>query len=160
MNRFGTIFIAALVIALRAAHSVEQPVNFSREIRAVLSENCFACHGPDDQKRKAKLRLDTKEGAFATVDGAHIIKPGSSAESELFKRITSTDPDEVMPPPKSGKKLTAAQVDLFKRWINQGAKWETHWAFEKPVRPELPKVADNSWPRNEIDYFMLSKLEQ
>jgi hypothetical protein len=166
MNRFRTILALALAtiatfgIAPRLTWSADQPVNFSREIRPILSEYCFACHGPDEGQRKAKLRLDNKEGAFASKDGSHIIKAGSTAESELIKRLVSTDPEEVMPPPKTGKKLTSAQIDLFKRWIDQGAKWETHWAFEKPLRPELPKVKDTAWPRNEIDYFVLDKLER
>jgi hypothetical protein len=160
MNRFGAILIVAAAAAARFTHAADQPVNFSREIRPILSEYCFACHGPDQEQRKAKLRLDTREGAFGSSDGAHIIKPGSSAESEVFKRLASADPDEVMPPPKFGKKPTSAQIDLIKRWIDQGAKWETHWAFETPVRPELPQVKNTSWPRNEIDNFVLAKLEQ
>ncbi|HVK59150.1 MAG TPA: DUF1549 domain-containing protein, partial [Candidatus Kapabacteria bacterium] len=160
MIRCGYMLLAALAIALGAVRAAEQPINFSREIRPLLSEYCFACHGPDDQQRKAKLRLDTKEGVISSKDGVHIIKPGASDDSELIKRLVTSDPDEIMPPPKVGKKLSAAQIDLLKRWIDQGAKWESHWAFEKPVRPALPKVQDQSWPKNEIDYFVLEKLEQ
>ena len=163
MNRFRTPLVMALAgfgFAARLTYCADQPVNFSREIRPILSEHCFACHGPDEEQRKAKLRLDTREGAFAAADGTKTIKPGSSADSELIKRLLSSDPDEVMPPPKTGKKLTSAQIDLFKRWVDQGARWETHWAFEKPVRSDLPKVKDAAWPRNEIDYFVLEKLEQ
>jgi hypothetical protein len=153
------VALSAGMGVLRLAHAAEQPVNFSREVRPILSENCFACHGPDQEQRKAKLRLDTKEGAFASKDGVHIIKPSSSADSELIKRLLSPDEDEVMPPPKTGKKLTTAQIDTLKRWVDQGAKWETHWAFEKPVRPELPKVKDAAWAKNEIDHFIREKLE-
>lgn len=154
------MLLAMLALAtVELARAAEQAINFSREIRPILSENCFACHGPDEQQRKAKLRLDTKEGAFASKDGVHIIKPGSSGESELIQRLITDDQDDVMPPPKVGKKLSAAQIELLKKWIDQGAKWETHWAFEKPARPELPKVKDTSWPKNEIDYFVLEKLE-
>jgi hypothetical protein len=155
----------ALSLAWRPAAATVEPgvggatVNFSRDIRAILSEYCFACHGPDEGQRKAKLRLDTKEGAFSSKDGKHIIKPGASGESELIKRLLTQDEDEVMPPPKVGKKPSEAQIGLLKKWIDQGAKWETHWAFEKPVRPELPKVKDTAWPKNEIDYFVLEKLE-
>ena len=159
MSRCGYMLLLALPLALGWAEAAEQSVNFSREIRPILSQYCFACHGPDEEQRKAKLRLDTKEGAISSEDGVHIIKPGASGESELIKRIMSGDEDEVMPPPKDGVKLSAEQIELLKRWVDQGAKWETHWAFEKPVRPELPKVKDTSWPRNEIDYFVLEKLE-
>lgn len=154
------IFALALALQLSGAENQSQPVNFSREIRPILSEYCFACHGPDEQQRKAKLRLDTKEGAISSKDGAHIIKPGASGESELIKRLITRDEDEVMPPPKVGKKLSSVQIDLLKKWVDEGAKWETHWAFETPKRPELPKVTDSSWPKNEIDHFVLAKLER
>jgi len=139
------------------ARAAELPVNFSREIRPILSENCFACHGPDEEQRKGKLRLDTRQGVFEHKEA---VKPGDSARSELIKRLLATDEDDVMPPPKTGKKLTPAQIDLLKRWIDQGAKWESHWAFEKPVRPPLPEVKNTAWPRNEIDRFILEKLEK
>ena len=160
MLKCANRLLVALLLVLVHAKATAQTVNFSREIRPILSQNCFACHGPDEEQRKAKLRLDTKEGAIASKDGVHIIKPGASGESELIKRLLSSDGDEVMPPPDSGKKLTAAEIDLLKRWVDQGAKWETHWAFETPKRPELPKVKDTAWPKNEIDYFVLEKLER
>ena len=94
--------LVALLLVLVHAKATAQTVNFSREIRPILSQNCFACHGPDEEQRKAKLRLDTKEGAIASKDGVHIIKPGASGESELIKRLLSSDGDEVMPPPDSG----------------------------------------------------------
>ncbi|HEV8544552.1 MAG TPA: PSD1 and planctomycete cytochrome C domain-containing protein [Verrucomicrobiae bacterium] len=161
MNR--ALYLTAMLLAF-ATHAFagesSAPINFSREIRPILSENCFTCHGPDPGQRKAKLRLDTKEGAFEVKDGKPVIKAGDSSESELIRRITTTDEDDLMPPGKSGKKLTTAQIDLLKRWIDQGAKWETHWAYQKPVRPPLPDVKSKSWPRNEIDYFVLGKLEK
>src|SRR5688572_12889784 len=160
MLKCANRLLVALLLVLVHSVAAGQTVNFSREIRPILSQNCFACHGPDQEQRKAKLRLDTKEGAIASKDGIHIIKPGSSSESELIKRLLSSDEDEVMPPPKSGKKLTAAEIDLLKRWVDQGAKWETHWAFETPKRPELPKVKETAWPKNEIDHFVLEKLER
>lgn len=160
MNWREHTLLALAVLNLLTVNAADPQVNFSREIRPILSQHCFACHGPDDQTRKAKLRLDTKEGAISSKDDVHIIKPGSSGESELFKRLTSSDPDEVMPPPKDGKKVSVAEIELIKKWIDQGAKWETHWAFEKPVRPELPAVQDGSWPKNEIDFFVLEKLER
>jgi len=136
-------------------------IEFNRDIRPILSDNCFACHGPDENKRKAKLRLDRKEGAFSPAKSGELpIVAGDLAKSELIKRVSSTDEDEKMPPPKSGKKLTPQQIDLLKKWVAQGAKWQNHWAFEKPQRPEIPQVKDKKWPRNEVDYFVLNRLEK
>jgi hypothetical protein len=159
MTRLGFILLL-LFSAFNWCSRAEQPVNFSRQIRPILSENCFTCHGPDDGQRKAKLRLDTPEGAFAIKDGKTVIKAGDSANSEVYKHISSQDPDEIMPPVKSGKKLTEEQVALIRKWIDEGAKWETHWAFQPPVRPSLPEVKKTDWPRNEIDRFVLAKLEE
>jgi hypothetical protein len=136
-------------------------IEFNRDIRALLSDNCFACHGPDDKERKGKLRLDVKEEALKEAkSGGHAIVPGDVKNSELIARITSKDEDEVMPPVKTGKKLTPQQIDLLKRWIAEGATWQTHWAYEAPKRPELPKVKDGKWPKNAIDHFVLAKLDQ
>jgi hypothetical protein len=136
-------------------------VDFNRQIRPILSENCFRCHGPDEKERKAKLRLDTRAGALKELrSGGHAIIPGHANKSALVERILAADPGERMPPPKSNKKLTAEQIDLLKRWIDQGAKWSEHWAFVPPTRPALPPVKDKSWPRNAIDHFILARLEQ
>jgi hypothetical protein len=130
------------------------PVRFSRDILPILSENCFQCHGPDDKARKAKLRLDTQEGARA------VIVPGKSAESELVRRITSDDPDERMPPPRTNRTLTARQKELLRLWVDQGAPWGKHWAYETPLRPDMPAVKNAAWPRNPIDRFVLARLER
>src|SRR5213593_1856386 len=136
-------------------------IDFNREIRPLLSENCFKCHGPDEKERKAKLRLDLKDEALKPAkSGDFAIVPGDVARSKLIERITSKDPDEVMPPPKTGKKLNPQQIDLFRRWIQEGAKFVNHWAFLKPVRPPLPPVKDDHWPKNEIDRFILARLER
>ena len=112
------------------------PVNYARDVRPILSDNCFACHGPDDRKRKAGLRFDTKDGAFAKLEGGSFaVVPGKPDESELVDRISSDDPDLKMPPRKSGKKLTAVQIAVLRRWVEQGAKTSTHWAFERPGNP-------------------------
>jgi hypothetical protein len=132
-------------------------VDFSRDVLPILSGNCFLCHGPDAHARKGDLRLDIKAGALRDKDP--VIVPGKSDESEFVRRVTSDDPDERMPPPKSGKTLTPAQVELLKRWVDQGAKWGKHWAFETPRRPEPPRVRDDRWPRNPIDRFVLARLE-
>ncbi|HJT77665.1 MAG TPA: PSD1 and planctomycete cytochrome C domain-containing protein, partial [Gemmataceae bacterium] len=161
----GALAAVALPLARsetpRPAAPAPQPaVDFSRQVRPILSENCFACHGPDESQRKARLRLDTKEGAFGKLrHGGFALVPGKPAESRLLARITADDPSEVMPPPKTGKKLTPDQIALLKRWVEQGAKWSTHWAFTAPVRPALPKVHDAAWPRDPIDYFILARLE-
>ena len=132
------------------------PVNYARDVRPVLSDTCFACHGPDDQKRKAGLRFDTKGGAFAKLESGSIaVVPGKPDESELVDRIESHDPDLQMPPKKSGKQLTAAQVAILRRWVEQGRETSTHWAFEAPVKSALPAVKNAGWPKGEIDRFIL-----
>ena len=133
-----------------------EPPNFSRDILPILSDNCFACHGPDAKAREAELRLDQQEGALRTEKP--IILPGKSGESELMKRILSTDPEAVMPPPKSGRKLTAPQKELLKAWIDSGAKWGKHWAFEPIRRPVVPEL--KSQIRNPIDAFVRARLER
>jgi mono/diheme cytochrome c family protein len=140
--------------------SPAQVVNYARDIRPILSDNCFACHGPDDHKRKAGLRFDTKEGAFTKLEsGSTAVVPGKPDESELVDRIESHDADLQMPPKKSGKQLTAAQVAVLRRWVEQGGKTSTHWAFEAPARPALASVKNGGWPRSDIDRFILARLE-
>ncbi len=140
--------------------SGQDTVRFNRDIRPILSDNCFACHGPDSAAREAELRLDTREGLFAERDGMAVVTPGQPAEGELWRRISSDDADERMPPADSGKSLTAAQVDTLRRWIEAGADWEPHWAFIPPERASPPEVSERSWPRNAIDHFVLSDLER
>lgn len=135
-------------------------VSFSRDIRPILSNNCFACHGPDEGKRKAELRLDTEEGTHAALKSGHaVITPGNRAGSALWQRITTEDMADRMPPVDSRKSLTANEIDLLGRWIEQGAKYERHWAFVKPAKHDPPAVAGELWPRNDIDRFILAKLE-
>jgi Protein of unknown function (DUF1553)/Protein of unknown function (DUF1549)/Planctomycete cytochrome C len=137
------------------------PVDFDRQIRPILSENCFTCHGPDEQQRKAKLRLDTREGLFGKLRGTgHAVVPGNPAESELLARILSTDDDERMPPAKTQKRLAPRQVELVKQWIAQGAPYAQHWAFVPPQRPGLPKLKTGGSMRNAIDHFILARLEK
>ncbi|HYV29331.1 MAG TPA: DUF1553 domain-containing protein, partial [Candidatus Eisenbacteria bacterium] len=152
---------AAGVLGANLRQPSTAKVDFNRDIRPIFSDICSACHGPDDNKRKAGLRLDVKESAFKpTKSGAVPIVPGDTKNSELLKRVTSTDDDERMPPPKSGKKLTTAQIDLLRRWIEQGAEYKSHWAFIAPERPDFPAVKNKSWPCNGVDYFILARLEQ
>jgi hypothetical protein len=143
-----------------AAHNgAEKPVDFNRDIRPILSDACFTCHGPEEKSRQGSLRLDTKESAFAERNGYLIIVPGSSATSRLYQKISSKDEAFRMPPAWSGKNLTPKQIELFRQWIDQGAKWQSHWAFDPPKRPAIPEVNDKSWPKNPIDYFTLALLE-
>jgi hypothetical protein len=136
------------------------PVNFAREIRSILSDNCFACHGPDNKQRKAGLRLDTKEGVLAKLSSGDVaVVPGNADESELIFRIESDDAEVRMPPKRFGKQLTAKQIKILRRWVEEGASWTTHWAFETPRKSEPPLVKDAAWARNPIDRFVLARLE-
>jgi mono/diheme cytochrome c family protein len=136
-------------------------VDFNRDIRPIFSDNCYACHGPDANKRKAGLRLDQKDGALAELkSGNHAIVPGKPDQSALISRVTTQDGDDRMPPLKTGKNLTSKQVDVLQRWIAEGAEWKKHWSFISPQRPELPAVQNQRWPQNPIDTFILARLEQ
>ncbi len=154
---FRSAGLIVTLVWLGGSVQAAEPVSFSRDVLPILSENCFTCHGPDAKVRKGKLRLDVKEEALRTNEP--VIVPGQSAESEVVIRITTTEADEQMPPPKSGRKLSATQIEILKRWIDEGAKWGKHWAFETPLRQEPPKTKDERWPRNPIDRFVLAKLE-
>jgi hypothetical protein len=137
-----------------------RPVNFARDVRPILSEHCFTCHGPDDAKRKGDLRLDTKEGAFTKrKSGEPLIVPRKPDESELIFRIESDDADLRMPPKKGGKPLSAEQVSVLRRWVLEGATSSSHWSFEPPRKQVLPTVKNGGWCINEIDRFILARLE-
>jgi len=135
-------------------------LEFSRDIRPILSNACFDCHGPDAGTREADLRLDTQEGAFAPRDGQPAFVPGKPAESEALRRILSTDPDEQMPPPTAKRKLTEAQIALLREWVEQGARWSTHWSYNPPVRPDVPETKQPDSVRNAIDRFVQARLER
>ncbi len=149
-----TAFSLALLLVVAAAGPSDEP-HYNRDIRPLLSERCFACHGPDSGTREADMRLDTFDGATASA-----IVPGEADNSELMARISSNDPDFTMPPPASKKPpLTSEQVETLRKWINAGAKYEPHWAYIPPQRPEVPIVNAKDWPRNDIDRFLLAKME-
>lgn len=157
MNRRSVLLVAALTLCgpmFSLQKTLGDEIDFDRQIRPILSEACFACHGPDEESREADLRLDVAEAAAA------VIEPGDAAASELFARLTESDPDLLMPPADSGKKLDASQIDLLKRWIELGAAYSTHWAFERPVRPATPNVKQKSWVKNPIDAFVAKRHEQ
>ncbi len=159
-----TIAISSLSVAfwcpaLGAAIAAEVSIDFNHDIRPILAENCFQCHGPDAAQRKAGLRLDTEAGAPGGFGERAVVVPGKPLASELIRRIRHPDPEERMPPPAK-KPLAAAEIRRLVRWVEEGAPWQQHWAFVTPRRPEAPAVADNSWARNEIDRFVLHRLEQ
>jgi len=152
--------LTSLSLLVLAGHAVAaEPLDFNRDIQPLLSENCYHCHGPDKANRKAGLRLDAEKEAKTEVDGLIAIKPGHSSESEIIKRIFSDDPDEVMPTPKSNRRLTTEQKEMLKRWVDEGAKWGAHWAFKKPQYPAVPEVQKPGFLAvNPIDSFVLKKL--
>jgi mono/diheme cytochrome c family protein len=150
MRRSLALFAAALLAGSAAA----QTVDFNREVRPILSNNCFACHGPDDKARKGDLRLDIPEAATKAL------APGKPETSELVKRVTSADRDEVMPPAKTGKKLSKAEIDVLTRWVKAGAKYSKHWSYVTPVRPGLPAVKNAAWAKTPVDRFILARLEK
>jgi hypothetical protein len=157
LRQFAGLLIAAAIVA--AAQADEQ-VDFARDIRPMLIDHCYQCHGPDAAHRKAELRLDLPSGATAKLPTGDVaVVPGDLAASELWRRITHLAPEERMPPPE-GKPLSAAQKDLFKRWIEGGARWPQHWAFVSPQRPQLPDLPAplRRWPRNAIDAFVAQRL--
>jgi hypothetical protein len=153
--------VVGLGAMLLPARGASDTVRFNRDIRPLLAENCYACHGPDPGSRKAGLRLDTKEGFFEkTKKREPAVVPGNLDKSELWQRVITTDEDDMMPPPDSHKVLKPAQKELLKKWILAGAPWEGHWAYIKPERPAIPNVKSSGFPiRNPIDAFVLAKLQ-
>lgn len=158
------LFPCSLVLSLfvgSVALTAEQPVDFNRDIRPILSNTCFKCHGFDEAKRQAGLRLDTAEGSVLKLEsGASAVVPGKPAESEILKRLTATDPGEKMPPAETGKTVTPQQIELIRKWIEQGAKYQGHWSFVAPMRPELPQVQTKERVKNPIDNFILARLDK
>ena len=161
VNRFYLMTGLAAAAALgQAQAALPEKVRFGVHIRPVLSHYCVQCHGPDEEHRKADLRLDMESGLFGGEGEDRIVVPGKPKESLLFQRITTHDKDDLMPPPESKLEMSAEEIALLERWISQGAKWEDHWAFVTPKTPNLPKVQQKAWPKNSIDFFTLAKLEQ
>lgn len=142
-----------------ASSHLRGEVDFITQIQPILSQNCYACHGPDEAAMEGGLRLDDREKALLGGDSGRVIVPGDPDASELIKRVTHRDPDEIMPPPAKKKALPQEQVLLLRQWIAEGAKWGKHWAFTSPQRPPIPEVKDRNWVKNPIDAFVLSGLE-
>src|SRR5262245_40302715 len=154
MPRTALLLALALLGSASPARAADAPVDFNRDVLYILSTNRFHGHGPDEKVRKADLRLDSERGANS------VLVKGKPDESEIIKRITAGEDDGMMPPRKTGKKLTAAEIDTLKRWVAQGAPYARHWSDVKPVRPALPAVKDTAWPRNAIDRFILARMEE
>ncbi len=158
----GRTAIVCLAITARVVHAAPPSggVEFNRDIRPIFSDRCYTCHGPDQANRKSKLRLDTEAGAKADLSGHFGIVPGDPAKSEVIRRITAGE-DLRMPPAWAGTaRLSEREISLLTRWIEQGAVWQKHWSFIPPVRRELPAVSEPNWPKNAIDYFVLSRLDR
>ncbi len=157
---FTKLAVLAIVChCLTAANAQSRErVDFSRDVLPILSANCFPCHGPDDQARQAKLRLDTRAGAFRIEHP--VIQPGNGKQSELVRRVSSQDPEVRMPPANSNRQLSPQQIELLRQWVDEGAVWSGHWAFETPRRPEVPHIREDAWSRNAIDRFVLARLKQ
>ncbi|PHS07379.1 MAG: hypothetical protein COA78_13535 [Blastopirellula sp.] len=162
MNYLSKISLTSFIAILTCCQfaSAEEPLDFNRDIRPILSANCFFCHGPDEETQEADLRLDTEDGLFADLGGYAPIVAGHPKKSEAFRRITSDDEDERMPPIDSNKELTTDQILLLKKWIEQGAKWNSHWSFDSPVKSTPPKVKQKKWARTDIDRYLLARMEQ
>ena len=152
--------IQSIVPACLTLSAVTAPADFSRDIQPLLAEHCYACHGPDAKTRKSGLRLDLREGAMSELkSGSRAIVPGDLEESEIIHRIFSKDPDEMMPPPDFRKGLNNEGREKLRAWVENGAKYEQHWSFRTVEKPEVPTVRNGNWPRNPIDNFILSRLE-
>lgn len=158
MSKCPIVFLAWST-ALASAAPVD-PLSFNRDIRPILSENCYQCHGLDSAARKAKLRLDREaDSRLELKSGVRAIVPGNLEDSELIHRITAADADERMPPTKAKKNLTPTQIALLRQWVKEGGKYEKHWSFIPPKAAPLPVVKQKNWPRNAIDHFVLARLE-
>lgn len=151
---FVSRLLVVLFVSVPLSPSAADDVDFNRDVRPILADNCFECHGPDEGSREADLRLDVLDDAIGWV-----IEPGDADDSSLIDRLLTDDSDVVMPPPHSKRRPTTKQIQLLKKWIEQGAKYEKHWAFVAPTRPVIPKVSDASWLRNPIDNFVASHFE-
>src|SRR5258708_6071012 len=153
------------LVPVAPARAAAGELDFNRDVKPILTGNCYKCHGPDAKERKGgtkerKLRLDVEEGAYAVYDGVIPIVPGHPEKSDVIARITTANSEDLMPPKDSGKTLSHSQKEVLKNWVAQGAKYARHWSYVKPVRPPLPNVKDKRWPRNGIDDFILARLEK
>ena len=157
----AVLIVATNRLAMQTGHAAEPTAVSFQQVRHLMSNTCFRCHGPDEKERQAGLRLDQRESAVSKLESGHVaISPGKADASELVRRINSTDPEVMMPPPSLNKPLSDADKKLLTKWIEQGAEYREHWSFVAPTRPARPTVKNASWPKNEIDYFVLARLER
>ena len=160
MRPHTLLFVFVSAVGISGSIFAADAVDFQREVRPILADNCYKCHGPDAATRKGKLRLDTRADALKGGRSKEpAIVPGKPEASDLIIRVESTEETEVMPPPKSGKKLTPQQATVLRRWVAAGAPYRQHWALVPPVRPVLPKVHDAGWMRTPIDALVLARLQ-
>jgi hypothetical protein len=169
-NKLLAIGVAVLALAGGSAGTAAEKgaIDYGRDVRPILSENCFHCHGQDSKKRMAGLRLDSFEGATATRGGRAALVPGQLQSSGIFQRITADNPARRMPPVSSNRRLSEEQIRILNRWIEEGGKYSKHWAFEPPVRPAIPATSparsparsNDPWVKNPIDAFVLDRLRQ
>ena len=156
MLRLVVIAVCVDLVGLTYAAEIE----FNRDVRPILSDVCFTCHGPDEGQRVSEFRLDVKEGALTDRNVGQSIVPHDASASQLYQRITSDDPERRMPPPDSGRVLKPDQIAVIAQWINEGAKWQEHWAFVPPTRPKPPATQQKDWCENGIDHFVLAEIER
>ena len=160
MQRASLSLLAFLIFGVSALRAeTPRTVEFNRDVRPILSDKCFACHGPDKGRRKGDLRLDVEKEAKAERDGGRAIVAGKPGESKLYRKVTANE-KERMPPAKFVKSLSPREIDTLKLWIEQGAKWQEHWSQIAPRRPTLPKTSNAAWARNAIDHFVLARLDE
>ena len=159
MGIYHHILCLAAAAALSSTSLRAERIDFDRDIRPILSDNCFKCHGPDAAKREADLRLDTRSGLFGDLGGYKVVAPGDLEQSELFYRISHDDAGERMPPQDADRSLKESEIAAIKAWITEGAEWAQHWSLAPPSRPQPPAVSNPKWVRNPIDAFILARLE-
>ncbi len=152
--------IVVLSVLLAPLGAVGAPLTFNRDVRPILADACFHCHGPDSVTRKADLRLDTEAGFFGKDGAEAVVVPGKPEESSLYGRLIADSPDDIMPPPDSHKELKPEQIEIVRRWIVEGAEWQPHWSFVRPGKPEAPEVSKAEWAANPIDRFVLAGLDK
>ena len=148
-----------LALVLLLPPTLSGKVDFNRDIRPILSDKCFHCHGPDEKNRESDLRLDTYEGATEGGEFEIPIEPGKPDASEVIARILDSNPDEIMPPPETHKKITSKEISLLRQWITEGAKYDEPWTYKSPIAHPTPVVKTKNWPVNWVDQFILARLE-
>jgi mono/diheme cytochrome c family protein len=152
-------FLTPLPLLALFAFSADAQIGIAAKARAIMAENCFDCHGPDKEQRKAELRLDVRVGAIKDLDGYQAVVPGKPDKSELIARLITEDKDELMPPPKTGKSLTKREIEILRQWVQQGADYPLHWSYRPILPPTLPQLKNKEGVQNPIDHFVLAKLE-